>query len=427
MLKKYYIIILLMFFSCMGSADASLHKTLDDLLASESARLTIRPLKLAEFDAALALDKTDQRFVSIIEEEEGVPASTKDSLKKADNLLKADGATDVVDALYQLPSGVLYLGAYTKGEASRLVGILKLSGFYKHDESDEKKNKGFLGTDVKFHKDTQGQGYASEVYETLFKHLAHLKIIPSLEDAEEEAVFSGVHALIHLTNKASLKCLVVNCRSAIGKLFGNRVDVYYPKPVVRTDVVEFPPFGPDTLDQEVRPVLEQYLSRDKDISEPAEKVLYQKALQGLMNVEETRIEEAVNDESAFIMAAIGKYPEFFKGLPKSFHDPLKKNIKEIEKDMPSIDEVPEPFKEQFNLIKKSISEFKKFLPFEENETEKEENVQVEDSSGKLEMNAAVDALSAPAEDNLTPNKTEADDPINKELEKKASGSEIPKI
>lgn len=346
-------IIFLVFFCFIENASATQGASLDELLTCESDRLTIRPLRIADYTAAKDIDELDKSYVTILDQEDETADFIQSNLNASEQALKAQGKENLTAALLKLPRGMLYYGVHQKDEDKKLVGVILLSTMHSGYCDAEKIDKPFLSTDVKFHKDIQGRGYASEAYNELFKHWMQLKLIPSNESSSDECAFSGIHALIHLTNKASLKCFTMNCGFVIGKLFGHRVDVYYPRVVKPKNPGEFPPFGPETLDQEVRSLFEKYLKKDADV-EAAQKSLYQRAFQNLIAVEEKDISRTAEDESAFVVDAIGRYPELFKDLPKSFYESLQKLICEIEKDMPSIQDVPEYFKERFVHMKNGL-------------------------------------------------------------------------
>jgi hypothetical protein len=368
MINKNYALTLLMLALLAQAAFATQNKNLFEELTCESKNLTIRPLMPEEYESAKTLDQSDHSFLELFYDDEDAPLdeentanNTLNTLKKASTLLKAKTLSELSTVREEIPSGTLYFGVFTKA-TSNLAGVIKFKGFSSDWLDGEETTKHLLGTDVKFHKDTQGKGYASESYQTVFRHFTDLKLIPSSEQGHNDATFLGVHALIHLTNKASLKCLILNSGAKIGRLIGDRVEVYYPTVPTLQKEEEYLPLLDASLDKGIRPLFTNYLSRNTLQSEPAEKEIYEASFQKLLSVSPDNWEKALGDESGFLVRALAQFPHLFDSVPPPLLPTLNTLITQMEDTLPPRESIPSEILEKLDEMIKYLNKVREKLP-----------------------------------------------------------------
>lgn len=398
MMKKNYALTLLMLTSMAQAAFATHNKKLFEELSCESKHLTIRPLVPEEYEEAKALDQSDQSFLTLFSDDEEAPSDQEntadrnlDSIKKTCSLLKEKSLSELSTVRQEIPSGDLYFGVFSK-EHSALAGAIKFKGLQSDWMEGDETVKHLLGTDVKFHKNTQGKGYASEAYRTVFSHFQTLELIPEHAQEHNNATFLGVHALIHLTNKASLKCLVFNSGSKIGRLFGDRVDVYYPDiPTLKT-TEDYLPVPDANLDKDLRPRFTDYLSRDIQKSEPAEKEIYEASFQKFLTLPESHREIALDDESGFFLRALAKFPHFFDLVDPSLLLTFNGMITQMEDSFPPRESVPLELHGKLDEAIECIRKVREKLPRLEKPQSEEENTKenAQEESKQVTLNEVLE-------------------------------------
>lgn len=398
MKKKNLVLALLVFTSTAYTALATQHRNLFDELSCESKNLTIRPLIPEEYEEAKALDQSDHSFLSLFSDDEISPLdegptadSDLDTLQKATTLLKEKTLAELATVRQRLPRGFLYFGVFAR-ENSRLTGVIKFINFQPDWMNGNEIVKHLLGTDVKFHRNSQGKGYASEAYQTVFSHFTALKLIPESPQEAMNTPFLGVHALIHLTNKASLKCLAFNSGAKIGRLFGDRVDVYYPGVPTIKQTEDYMPLPDANLDKDTRLIFTDYLSKDVLKSEPAEKELYAVSFQKFLDVTPSLREKALEDEFVFILRALAKLPHLFNLVDASLLLPFNGMITEMEDSFPSRESIPCEHQAKWDETMACLGKVREKLPRPEKEESKEESTKenAQEESKKAALNDAID-------------------------------------
>lgn len=336
----------------------SSHPCLMDALSFKTKNLSVRPLTPEDYDSAKAVDRSDASFVNIITEEPDALDNSLTIIKEGSQLLQKIDVSDLNPFRTNTPLGILYFGAFLEKE---LVGLLKFIGFYPAQE-DMKTH--YLGTDVKFHKTAQGKGYASEVYQALFHHFSTLKLIPTGEEDKDTTAFLGVHGLIHLTNKGSLKCLVFKCDAKIGRLYGDRVDIYYPRVFQEQTQEEFLPSPDLQLDPTLRPLFKRYLSRETvDNSQGAEEELYTLSFKRLMNSKkEEHFKENIMAESGFLIRALGRFPTLFSLISQAHLQDVNACVTEEEESLPPLETVPSEVVEKLTEFQGYLKKIREMLP-----------------------------------------------------------------
>ncbi len=279
-------------------------QSLDLLLSFETERMFVRPLAPRDYEAAKAVDASDSSFVDIIKH------NACDSLVTQERILVRSTEIRTLRKNQELSN--IYYGAFLKG-SDTLVGLIHIKFFHENPNT-----KCYLGTDGKYHREHQGKGYASEVKKALLQRYQNLGIIPTIEG--ENSLFLGFDGLISLRNKASLKYNIINCGYKVGRLFGDRVEVYFPFVVERlpykkgcsvtftNDAGVFVTKTEDTFNSSVllhdRIIgsLTQYLSRDEATSVIGEKALRLESLRSLV----TAGDDALREENVFVINTLGQ-------------------------------------------------------------------------------------------------------------------------
>jgi RimJ/RimL family protein N-acetyltransferase len=299
----------------VSSAEESLMKK----LSFETERMSVRPLFPSDYKAAKAVDVSDSSFVEIIK------ADTRASLLTQERILGSSTEISVLRQNQELSN--IYYGAFLK-DSGALIGLIDIHNFHENHET-----KCYLSTSGKYHRAHQGKGYASEVKKALFQHFQTLKLIPTAEG--DDTLYLGFTGLINLRNKASLKYNIINCGYKVGRLFGDRVEVYFPFVAERLPYKEgcSVTFTNDAgvsvtktedtfnssalLHDRIADSLAQYLSRDAATSVIGEKALRLESLRNLV----TAVDDALREENAFVINTLGQSLELLDdGLLKEKHE-----------------------------------------------------------------------------------------------------------
>ncbi|MCX7353023.1 MAG: GNAT family N-acetyltransferase [Proteobacteria bacterium] len=298
--------------SAVELADVSVaEEPLMKKLSFQTAQMSVRPLVLSDYDAARAVDASDSSFVDIIK------ADTRALLSTQKRIL--DGSTEINTLRQNQELSNIYYGAFLK-DSDTLIGLIYIHRFH-----DNPQTKCYLGTDGKYHKAHQGKGYASEVKKALLQHFQDLRIIPAAEG--DDTPFLGFKGLINLRNKASLKYNIINCGYKVGRLFGDRVEVYFPFVVERLPYLkdvfitwideagvssvrtEDSFNSSELLHDSIADFLAQYLSRDAATSVIGEKALRLESLRSLV----TAGDDALREENVFVINTLSKSLELLDG------------------------------------------------------------------------------------------------------------------
>lgn len=308
--KLFYVFAFLNFLnlSAVELADVSVaEEPLMKKLSFQTAQMSVRPLVLSDYDAARAVDASDSSFVKIIK------ADTRALLSTQKRIL--DGPTEINTLRQNQELSNIYYGAFLK-DSETLIGLIDIHNFHDNHET-----KCYLSTDEKYHRAHQGKGYASEVKKALLQHFQDLRIIPTAEG--ENSLFLGFSGLINLKNKASLKYNIMNCGYKVGRLFGDRVEVYFPFVVERlpylngvsitcidyagvSSVRTEDSFNSSALlHDRIFSSLTQYLARDAAMVATGEKPLRLESLRNLV----TAGDDALREENVFVIYTLGRFPE----------------------------------------------------------------------------------------------------------------------
>lgn len=335
----------------------SSHPCLMDALSFKTKNLSVRPLTAEDYDSAKAVDQSDASFVNMITEEPDALDNSLNLITQASQLLQKTEVSDLNPFRTTTPLGILYFGAFLEKE---LVGVLKIIGFYPPQED---MRTHYLGTDVKFHKTAQGKGYASEVYQALFHHFSALKLIPTREEDKDATAFLGVHGLIHLTNKGSLNCLILKCGAKIGRLYGDRVDVYCPLVLQEQTPEEFLPSPDPQLDTTLRPLFKRYLSRETVDAQSAEEEIYTLSFKSLMDSKkEEHFKENIISESGFLVRALARFPTLFSLIPQAYLQDVNACVTEMEESLPLLETVPSEDVEKLAEFQGDLKKIREMLP-----------------------------------------------------------------
>ena len=342
------------FCSLLHSAEPA---TAFDVLSFETARTYVRPLNSENLVEARDLDTSDASFVQVINE--GIEAE----LATQERVLGSSGI-DFNRAWEQLSGKTLYYGVFCK-ENRHLLGVFKInscSHSFVVTTLDEglntatTKQNDILHTNAKYHKDHQGCGYGTEVKKALLAYYQELKLIPSSLEDSDVCAFQGFFGLINLRNKPSLAYNIMKCGYKVGRLFGDRVEVYYPF----VNIVEFSHFGlfeDLTLHERVAEDLMIYLSRDavEESKLASEKVLRAVSLANLMSVEQSLLPIALDSESGFIVSTLGQFLDLFESLSADQINLINTTFKKGDPGKVSLEEIPE---EQRQLYTDYLNNFK---------------------------------------------------------------------
>ncbi len=284
-------------------------------LSFETEKMSVRPLIPSDYKAAKAVNASDSSFVEIIK------TDTKASLLTQELILGS--STEISTLRQDRELQKIYYGAFLK-DSETLVGLIDIHNFHDNHET-----KCYLSTDGKYHRAHQGKGYASEVKKALLQRFQTLKIIPTAEG--EDTLYLGFDGLINLENKASLKYNIINCGYKVGRLFGNRVEVYFPFVVESITISKIETHTDDAgllvtrkretnstfnssvlLHDRIIGSLTQYLSRDEATAAIGEKDLKLESLKSLVTAGDDALRD-VREENIFVINTLGQSPELLDG------------------------------------------------------------------------------------------------------------------
>lgn len=306
-----------------------------DLLSFKTARTRVQPLSFEHLEMMRELDNSDDSFVQIIESD-----NIGDLLKTQKSILES---TDKHVLRQNLNFMTMYYGIFDESTKNdNLFGVIKMNFC----------GREYIGTDEKYHKIHQGKGYGTEVKKALFGHWQNLGLIPHVHADPDSALFLGFCGLIHMRNKSSLKYNIINCGYKMGRLFGDRVEVYYPY-VIRSEYKDhFLPPEDEMLHERIYGDLCDYLSKDSpELARVGEEALRRMALKNIMTVKESALNEALNEESGFITITLSRFPHLFDSESFSrltlFGDILDKALKELEEDY-AAESIPNDRREQYD-------------------------------------------------------------------------------
>jgi RimJ/RimL family protein N-acetyltransferase len=325
----------------------SMESSYIDILTFETKRTLVKPLRLKHLEEAKSVDDSDASYVEIMADLDDVPI---------DQILQKQEATlenrDINYARSNLVHGILYCGVFLK-EDNSLIGLVKIGGFYQ----DIPNEKHLLFSDIKYHKDHQGQGFATEVAKGLLQHYQTRKLIPCTTDDIKSSPFRGFHGLVHLTNKASLKC-TLNSGYRLSRLFGDRVEFSYPF-VLSSPQPEgsfFPP-NDEKLHDDIKETLGRYLSREGFLEETerAEEALRKASLQNLMSVNDFSLETALDSESSFVVVTLAKFPLLFKDFADKL--PVVQDLL-LKQELPPEMDIPDSHMEQYRNYTQNLEKAK---------------------------------------------------------------------
>ena len=309
--KLFYVFAFLNFLnlSAVELADVSVaEEPLMKKLSFQTTQMSVRPLVLSDYDTARAVDASDSSFVKIIK------ADTRALLSTQERILGSSTEISTLRQNQELSN--IYYGAFLK-DSDTLIGLIYINCFHNNPHT-----KCYLSTDGKYHRAHQGKGYASEVKKALLQHFQDLRIIPTAES--DDTLYLGFEGLINLRNKASLKYNIINCGYKVGRLFGDRVEVYFPFIVERLPYKEacFDTFTNDAgvlvtkiedtfnpsalLHDRIADSLAQYLSRDEATAAIGEKALRLESLRNLVIAGD----DALREENFFVIHTLRQCPEF---------------------------------------------------------------------------------------------------------------------
>lgn len=308
--KLFYVFAFLNFLnlSAVELADVSVaEEPLMKKLSFQTNQMSVRPLVLSDYDTARAVDASDSSFVDIIK------ADTRALLSTQERILGSSTEISTLRQNQELSN--IYYGAFLK-DSDTLIGLIYINRFH-----DNPQTKCYLGTHGKYHRDHQGKGYASEVKKALLQHFQDLRILPTAEG--DDALYLGFEGLISLRNKASLKYNIINCGYKVGRLFGDRVEVYFPFVVERipyvggyhyttadgSKVTEDAFNSSALLHVRIFSSLTQYLSRDAAIAVIGEKALRLESLRSLV----TAGDDVLREENVFVINTLGQSLELLDG------------------------------------------------------------------------------------------------------------------
>jgi hypothetical protein len=220
-------------------------------------RTVVKPLLLKNIERAKGVDASDDSFVNLTENDGGI--SFEDKIKIQEEMFKE--SANINSLRNNLKYGILYMGAFIK-ENEELIGLIKIAGFYQDFYNEICYQKPTLGTHAKYHKNYQGLGYGTEVKKGLLGHYQKMKLIPHGLDDRESVPFQGFCGLVNLKNRSSLRYNIINCGYKVGRLFGDRVDIYYPYVSMSNGSKgNFYPAENENLHDSIKDTLAQYLSR----------------------------------------------------------------------------------------------------------------------------------------------------------------------
>lgn len=289
MLRFIALILLSMPFINASEAAENLSKQ----LSFSTERANFRPLTKNDFLKATELDASDESFVQVMDD------VTAETLETQENFFM--NSFDLTDLANQ---SKLYFAACQK-ESDKLLGVIKICNFngtfgYHYQ---------YLCTDAKYHKDCQGNGYATEVKKALLEHFQKLHITPSTESDKQPSLYLGFQGLIYLRNKPSLKYNILKSGYKIGRLFGDRVEIFYP--FVRKCREKDP--ADETLHDIVIDYFGDYLSKDPAKADPALREICKISLNNLLT-DGNSLQENLEGEDVFIASTLSDFPEHFDSL-----------------------------------------------------------------------------------------------------------------
>lgn len=291
-------IFLNLYASAAATADSAADN-LQSLLGFETARTFAMPLMPENLGVAKEVDDSDESYVQVMD------GASSESLERQAKFLTS---TSGIVELGKAGLSEVHYGIFEK-EKGLLVGVFKIwrvnTVCYDSDKNPYALPKSFLSTSTKFHKAHQGKGYATEFKKGLFKHYQAIGLIPDSKE-NSKTPYMGFSGLIHLTNRASLKYNIAKCGYRVGRLFGDRVEVYYPF-VAKTGDYDFLPPEDENLHETIAKLLDGYLEGDK----ASEKCLREIALKNLLGCGADNLEKALNSEDIFLAATLTEFPDMF--------------------------------------------------------------------------------------------------------------------
>jgi hypothetical protein len=342
-LKLTCCLIFLVTISIFPAISYSSSPSLFDALSFETKQTSVRPLNSENLTEAREVDASDSSFVQVINEE------IEEKLTTQERIL-GNSAIRLGNAWEELAEKTLYCGVFCK-EKRKLLGVFEIKSCF-HSfvvttnegglSTAANKQNDILHTHAKYHKDYQGRGYGTEVKKSLFIHYQKLKLIPSSLEDNDVCAFQGFSGLIHLRNKPSLAYNIINCGYKVGRLLGDRVEVYYPF-VNTAKYSHFGLFADLTLHERIAEDLIQYLSRDtaEESKLASEKALRAVSLANLMSVEQSLLPTALDSESGFILSALGQFPDLLESLSVNQINLINTAFKKGDLGKVSLEEIPE--------------------------------------------------------------------------------------
>ena len=127
-----------------------------------------------------------------------------------------------------------------------------------------------------------------------------------------------------------MKYNILNCGYKVGRLFGDRVEIFYPFVIAGKEGDPLYSSYDPLLHDEIEPYLKGYLSRNIDTGS-AEEFLRKTSLKNLLSVESSRFPEVLEDESTFIIVTIANFPILFDSVSTNFLTIIKNSLLSSEK------------------------------------------------------------------------------------------------
>ncbi len=283
-IKKFVFLVCVgAFLNLYASAAAD---NLQSLLSFETARTFARLLMPENLDTAKGVDDSDESYVQVME-----GASLESITRQAKFLAE----TSEVRQLGSISD--LYYGIFEKGSSS-IVGIFRVWNL---------ETKGFLLTSIKFHRNQQGKGYATEFKKELFKRYQSIGLIPTFKD-DLSVPYRGFWGAIQITNKSSL-AYNVKCGCRIGSICGNTVNVYYPF------VIKGSCGGIPELDESSHSSVVEQLVSYRSGSKEAERSLRSIALQNLLSYGKGELGKVLAGDSLFLAQTLTEFPDMWDLIP----------------------------------------------------------------------------------------------------------------
>jgi RimJ/RimL family protein N-acetyltransferase len=329
MLKTYFkkIFVSCFFLTLTWDVQGSKIQTLEDFMTFETERTTFQPIRLRHLEMVKALESEEEvSYAQLLTPDEDNGRSK--SLRFTPLITQQESLLEKPWTIIQDPketsrkqtegSFKIYFGVFKKSQdpipPPKLLGLIDLYDFEKEHQDEQK----YLTIEIKFGKDSRGQGYGSEAVLGLTRYLQEQKLLAQSSKEPAKTHYRGLLAIINPQNKASLSLFLKKSHFRIGQVFGDSVYTVYPdidESILSYDV---------TLHDQLCPLFEKYLDSKDEPPPPkkskkgvlsAEAQIISLAFKNLITTDISIFTDAFKDEEEHFARALSLNPELTKHIP----------------------------------------------------------------------------------------------------------------